>query len=146
VDFSSPYVKAGQHLLVPISAADDIALSTMNGASVGAQIGTAGAEEIKKYDQVLLKEYPEVGLALQDLVNGNLQGVVCDSPVAIDYALQNLNFKGKIKIAGDLMTSEDLGFAVRKGDAETLALLNSSLEAVKASGKLDEIKAKWGLK
>lgn len=146
VDFTAPYVKAGQHLLVPVSTADETSLATMGGTAVGIQIGTAAADEVKKFPEINMKEYPEIGLALQDLVNGNLQGVVCDSPVAIDYALQNPNFKGKIKIVGDLMTSEDLGFAVRKGDAATLALLNSSLEKVKASGKLDEIKAKWGLK
>jgi len=38
---------------------------------------------------------------------------------------------------------EYLGFAVKKGDTETLELINSALAAVKASGEYDQIFKKW---
>jgi len=144
-DFSAPYVQAGQVLLVPSSADDSITLEALSGKDVGAQIGTAGAMEVQKYPDINLKEYSEVGLAIQDMVNGNISGVVLDSPVAIDYALQNANFKGKVKLAGALLTAEDLGLVVKKGDAETLDLLNKALAAIEADGTLASIKKTWGL-
>lgn len=145
-DFSTPYINAGQVLIVPASDTVTTALADLKGKFVGVQIGTSGAFEVQKTPEINLKEYPEVGMAVNDLINGNLAGVVCDSPVAADYVLQNKDFAGKLKIVGEPMTAEELGLVVKKGDAETLALLNKGLEAIKANGKLAEIKAKWGLK
>lgn len=145
-DFSSPYLNAGQVLVVPNASADSTKLADLVGQNVGAQIGTAGGFEVQKYPGINLKEYPEIGLALNDLVNGNLAGAVLDLPVAADYALQNPSFRGKIKIVGELMTSEELGIVVRKGNAELLDLVNKGLATIISNGRLTEIKAKWGLK
>lgn len=145
-DFSSPYVNAGQVLLVPVADSATTSLADLAGKSVGTQIGTTGSLEVQKNPAISLKEYEQVGLAIGDLVNGNVAGVVIDSPVAADFALQNKDFKDKVKIVGEPMTSEELGIVVKKGDAATLELINKGLEAVAASGKLAEIKAKWGLK
>lgn len=144
-DFTAPYINAGQVLIVD-AASTLQSIEDLKGKTVGVQIGTSGAFAVQKYPEITLKEFSEVGMAVVDLVNGNVQGVVCDSPVAADYVLQNPQFNGKLKIVGAPMTAEELGMVVRKGDAATLALLNKGLEIIKANGKLDEIKAKWGLK
>ena len=145
-DFSVPYINAGQVLIVPTSDMTTTGLADLKTKSVGVQIGTSGAFEVQKTPEITLKEYPEVGMAVNDLVNGNLAGVVCDSPVAADYVLQNADFAGKLKIVGDPMTAEELGLVVQKGDTATAALLNKGLELIKANGKLAEIKTKLGLK
>lgn len=145
-DFTEPYVQAGQILLVPVAAPDDLEITALAGKTVGAQISTAGAIEVQKHPEINLKEYTEVGLAIQDMVNGNLDGVVLDSPVAIDYALQNPNFKDKVKTVGQLITAEDLGMVVRKGDTATLELISKGLSAIRENGTLQTIKAAWGMK
>ncbi|HOV94596.1 MAG TPA: basic amino acid ABC transporter substrate-binding protein [Spirochaetales bacterium] len=143
MDFSEPYVNAGQVLVVRKDITGVTTLADMVGKNVGAQIGTTGAIEIGKVSGVNLKTYDEVGLAFQDLVNGNIDGVVADSPIAANFALQNATYKEALMIVGQPFTDEYLGFAVKKGDTATLKLLNDGLAKVKSSGKLDELVAKW---
>ncbi len=143
MDFSEPYVNAGQVLVVRKETAGVATLADLKGKKVAAQIGTTGAIEIGKVEGVELKSYDEVGLAFEDLANGNVEGVVADSPIAANFALQNASYKDKLMIVGVPFTDEYLGFAFKKGDAKTLKLFNDGLAKVKSSGKLEELQAKW---
>ncbi len=69
--------------------------------SVGVQIETTGAFAVRELG-IEPKQYDSPDLALQDLVNGNLDAVVVDYPVAANYALQSDQFKGKLKIPSEL--------------------------------------------
>jgi len=142
MDFSAPYVNAGQ-VLVPKNASGVEIVADLKGKKVGAQIGTTGAIEIGKVAGVVLATYDEVGLAFEDLANGRIAGVVADSPIAADFAMQNPRFKDKMKIVGKPFTDEWLGIAVKKGDAAVLKLIDDGLAKIKASGELDKIAAKW---
>jgi polar amino acid transport system substrate-binding protein len=143
MDFSDPYVNAGQVLVVRKDAEAVTTLADMVGKKVGAQIGTTGAIEVGKVAGVELKSYDEVGLAFEDLSNGNIDGVVADSPIAADFALQNEKYKETLMIVGQPFTDEWLGFAFKKGDEKTRKLFNEGLAKVKESGKLNEIADKW---
>ncbi len=143
MDFSEPYVNAGQVLVVLKTLNGVTKLSEMVGMKVGAQIGTTGDIEIAKVAGVEKATYDEIGLAYEDLANGRIAGVVADSPIAADFALQNPKFKDKLKIVGEPFTDEWLGVAVKKGDAQTLKLINDGLAKIKANGKLEEIAKKW---
>jgi polar amino acid transport system substrate-binding protein len=143
MDFSEPYVNAGQVLVVRKETTGVTTLADLVGKKVGGQIGTTGVIEIGKVAGVVLKTYDEIGLAYQDLANGNIVGVVADSPIAANFALQNPTYKDKLMIVGKPFTDEWLGFAFKKGDAKTLKLFNDALAKVKSSGKLAELEAKW---
>jgi len=143
MDFSEPYANAGQVLVVQKTATGVSTIADLKGKKVGAQIGTTGAIEIAKNTDVKLASYDEVGLAFEDLAIGRIEGVVADSPIAANFALQNPKFKDKLMIVGTPFTDEWLGMAVKKGDAATLAILNDGLAKIKASGKLDELSKKW---
>ena len=143
MDFSEPYVNAGQVLVVRKSTTGVASLADLKGKKVAAQIGTTGAIEIGKVEGLELKSYDEVGLAFEDLANGNVEGVVADSPIAANFALQNASYKDKLMIVGVPFTDEYLGFAFKKGDAKTLKLFNDGLAKVKSSGKLEELQVKW---
>lgn len=145
MDFSTPYINAGQVLVVPM-ASTAVTMADLSGKSIGAQIGTTGAIEAAKYPEVELKTFDEAGLAIEALVNGAIDAVIIDTPVAANFALQREEYKEKLKIVGDVMTEEVYGVAVNKGNAAVLELINKGIEAITANGKLDELKAKWGLK
>ena len=49
---------------------------------------------------------------------GRIDAVICDTPVAADFALQRAEYKAKLKIAGDPFTDEWYGIVVQKGDQE----------------------------
>jgi polar amino acid transport system substrate-binding protein len=99
--------------------------------------------EIQKVQGVTLKTYDELGLAIEDLVNGRIAGVVADTPIAADFVLQNKNYKGKLKIVGEPFTQEFYGIAVKKGNKKVLDLINAGLAKVKESGKIKELENKW---
>jgi len=140
-DFSEPYINAGQVLVVAKTLKVN-SLAQMKGKKVGAQIGTTGAMETKKAG-VELKTYDEIGLAFADLAAGRIQGVVIDTPVAADYALQKAEYKDKLKIATAPFTQEQYGVVVKKGNKEVLDLINKGIKAVKAKGLDKQIEKKW---
>jgi len=143
MDFSIPYVNAGQVLIIRKSTGGVTELSQLAGKDVGAQIGTTGAIEVAKHPDIRLKTYDEIGLAVDDLVIGRLEGVVVDSPTAASYVLQNPTYKAKLKIVGAPFTSEYYGVAVKKGDTKDLDLINKGLEAVIKDGTRDALIKKW---
>jgi polar amino acid transport system substrate-binding protein len=142
MDFSIPYINAGQILIVP-NASNAVVLKDLAGKNVGAQIGTTGSFEVKKTEGVTLKTYDEIGLAFEDMATGRIDGVVCDTPVAADYALQRDEYKDKFKIVGEPFTEEYYGIVVKKGDKELLDLINKGIQAVQAKGIDKKLEAKW---
>lgn len=143
MDFSEPYLNAGQILVVPRSTPNRIILTGMIGKKLGAQIGTTGAFAIKETKGVTLKSYDEVGLAFEDMAAGRIDGVVCDTPVAANYALQKAEYQDKFKIVGQSFTEEYYGAVVKKGNTQLLEMVNRGIRAVKAKGIDKELENKW---
>lgn len=143
MDFSVPYINAGQVLIVQQSTSGVTVLKDLKGKAVGAQIGTTGGMEVDKVAGVELKSYDELGLAIEDLVNGRIAGVVADTPIAADYVLQNDNYKGKLKIVGEPFTDELYGVAVKKGNSKVLDVINAGLKKVLDKGLDEDVKDKW---
>jgi polar amino acid transport system substrate-binding protein len=146
MDFSTPYLNAGQILVVKSEVTGVTTLTDLNGKTVAAQIGTTGAFEIDKVkdgSQITEKTYDDIGLAFEDLVNGRVDAVVCDNPTAANYALQNDKYKGKLKIVGERFTEEYYGVAVKKGNSKVLDLINAGLKKVIDSGEAKKIEGTW---
>ena len=146
MDFSIPYINAGQILVVKSDMSGVEKLTDLAGKIVAAQIGTTGAFEIDKVkagSKITEKTYDEIGLAFEDLANGRVAAVVCDTPVAAQYALQNDSYKGKLKIVGQPFTEEYYGVAVKKGNKKVLDIINAGLKKVLDAGENKAIQDKW---
>jgi len=143
MDFSKPYINAGQVLVVPNDTKGVVVLADLKGKTIGAQIGTTGSFEVEKVEGLKLKSYDEIGLAFEDLVNGRIDGVVADTPVAADFALQNDSYKGRLKIVGDSFTDEYYGIAVQKGNMEVLEALNRGIDKVAGTATYEKVEDKW---
>jgi polar amino acid transport system substrate-binding protein len=143
MDFSKPYINAGQILVVPNATKGVKVLADLKGKTVGAQIGTTGSFEVEKVEGLKLKAYDEIGLAFEDLMNGRIDGVVADTPVAADFALQNESYKGKLKIVGDSFTDEYYGIAVKKGNTKVLEAINRGIDKVVGSAAYSKVEDKW---
>jgi len=138
--FSDPYFQAGQLVTVRKDNTDINSKDDLEGKVAGAQIGTTGSFEVEKIDGATLKIYDDIGLAFQDLINGQIDAVIADNPLALAYADKNPD---KLKIVGEVFTTEDYGIAVCKTKADLLAKINSGLKAVKEEGLIDELIQKW---
>lgn len=137
--FSDPYFAAGQIVTVRKDNTSITGKDTLTG-EVGAQIGTTGAMEVEKIKTATLKTYDDIGLAFQDLMNGQINAVVCDNPVALGYAGKNPD---KLKTVGGIFTDENYGIAVAKGKTELLAKINTGIKAIKSEGLLEQFSKKW---
>jgi len=142
MNFSTPYINAGQVLIVP-KTSNAVLISDLKGKKIGAQMGTTGGMEVKKAEGVELKSYDEIGLAFEDMAVGRINGVVCDTPVAAQYALQQDEYKEKFKIVGEVLTTEYYGIAVNKKSKKLLELINKGIKAVQAKGIDKQLEEKW---
>ncbi len=143
VDFSIPYVSVIQMLLV--RANETMTVDQMKADDtkiVGTQIGTTNEIVAKKnFPEARVKSFEDFGAAVLALLAGDIDGVVIDNVSAIGYMSQN---EGKMKVAGQLASDEQLGF-VFPPKSELRAAFDAALEAMKADGKLDELNRKWKL-
>lgn len=139
-NFSDPYYNAGQLIAVRIDYDEIAGPDDLAGKTAGAQIGTTGALEIMKIEGANLKTYDDVGQAFMDLMNGQIDAVVADSPLTVEYVAKNA---GKIKSVGEPFTEEYYGIAVKKGADELLAQINKGLAAVMERGLIEELADKW---
>ena len=137
--FSDPYFQAGQIITVQKSNTTITDKDTLTG-KVGAQLGTTGAMEVQKIAGATLKTYDDIGLAFQDLMNGQIAAVVCDNPVAMGYVGKNPD---KLKIVGGVFTDENYGIAVAKGKTDLLAKINAGIAAIKSEGLIEQLSTKW---
>ncbi|TFH37507.1 MAG: basic amino acid ABC transporter substrate-binding protein [Dehalococcoidia bacterium] len=137
--FSDPYFAAGQMVIVGVDNTTITGPTSLSGV-VGAQIGTTGAFEIEKVAAATLKTYDDIGLAVQDLMNGQIVAVVCDNPVALGYAGE---YPDKVKTVGDVFTDEYYGVAAAKGNEAVVAKINTAIAALEAEGKFEELIKKW---
>ena len=139
-NFTEPYFAAGQVVTVRLDNTDITGKDSLVGKTVGAQIGTTGAIETEKMEGVTLKTYDDIGLAFQDLMNGQIDAVIADNPLALGYVGENPD---KLKTVGEVFTDEYYGIAVCKTNTELLDKLNEGLAAVQAEGLIDTLTAKW---
>lgn len=143
MDFSTPYVNAGQVIIVKKGLKGLTTLSQFGGKKVGAQIGTTGAIEVAKYKNITMKTYDEAGLAVEDLNIGRIDAVVIDSPTAASYVLQNDKYKASLMIVGTPFTNEQYGIAVKKGNKKALEMINKGLATVIKDGTMAKLSQKW---
>lgn len=152
MDFSTPFLSITQSIIVPSGKRKISDLKGMKGAVVGTQMGTTGDIYLKD----MLEEnpslgygvrgYDDIGLAIEDMVNGNLDCVVCDSVIASDFVLANENYKNKMAVTGNVSeTGEPIAIAVRKGDTALLTLVNEAIAEMEKSGAIDALKKKWNI-
>ena len=88
----------------------------------------------------MVHDFGDLNSVIQELVNGNVNFVLVDKPIAQNFARSNSN----LVIAGPIITNEQYSYAVAHGDpGGFLAKINSALTAMKADGTFQRILDKW---
>ncbi|HVP23659.1 MAG TPA: basic amino acid ABC transporter substrate-binding protein [Conexivisphaerales archaeon] len=131
VNFTNPYWQADQSILVLNSSnSNPQSITDLAGKTVGVQTGTTGESLAEQYNTTLgpIKHYDTFLLAVLDLVNGKLDAVIVDSPVATAFTGQY-----SVRVASTVVTGEQWGFAVKIGNTSLLNGLNSALATFKGS-------------
>ncbi len=141
VDFTEPYLSNGLILVAKkgdeVSVADDF-----TGVPVGAQRATIAAQYIEEtHPKAKLNLYDTQENAYLDLTSGRIRALFSDKVTAA-YWLTSDEGQAFEQKGEEFNTDDTMGIAVRKGD-ELAAKFNTALQALKESGKYDEISAPY---
>jgi len=139
MNFSHPYFTAGQIITTLKSNTDITGSETLSGKSVGVQTGTTGDDLATSINGTDVKRYDEIGLAFVALMTNVIDAVICDNPVAYGYVAKY----DTLKNVGEVMSSEEYGIAVKKGEEELLEKINTALDELLAEGIIEELIEEW---
>ncbi|MDR7421963.1 MAG: basic amino acid ABC transporter substrate-binding protein [Armatimonadota bacterium] len=144
VDFSAPYLRYGQVVLVRQDESAITGVDALAGKVVAVQTGTTNDEKataLQKEGKLRdVRRYETFALAVQALLNRDVDAVIIDSYAADGFI--NLNV-GRLKKVGEPFTSEALGIAVKKGDETLKQAFDAALAQMAADGTLERLYQKW---
>ena len=142
VNFSDPYYRAAQVIIVPKEGATVASSADLAGKAIGVQEGTTGDIYVEEnVEGAQLNRFKKAVDAAIDLANGRLDAVVLDEQPALRIVAQN----DALMVLDEALTEEEYAIAVRKNNPELLAAINAGLAELEASGKKAELLEKYGL-
>lgn len=139
VNFSTPYETAVQVILVKegseIKSADDL-----EGKKIGVQAGTTGDDyATEDFGQDAVAQYTKYALAIQALINDQVDCCILDEPTAKAFAAENEG----LTVLETAYATEEYAVAFNKADTALLDAWNAAFDAIKADGTVDAIFAAY---
>lgn len=141
VDFTDRYYIAGLGAVVPADNDSIRTVKDLEGKTLGVTIGSTGEEAARKIPRADVRVYNTLSDAFTDLKHGAVEAVINDIPTNEYYTAKTEDHS--VKTAPVALNREDLGIAVKKGNKELLAKLNSGLSKIKKNGTFTAIYKKW---
>jgi polar amino acid transport system substrate-binding protein len=145
VNFTIPYYFTGMSMVASKKLAKDFKnLEDFNRPEVtlAVRLGATPVEAAKKYmPKAQLRQFDDESQAYQELLNDRVHAVVGSAPRPAFEAYENSD-KLFLPIKGTF-TKEPIGFAVKKGDPDTLNFLNNWITVVRAEGWIQEREHYW---
>ena len=109
---------------------------------IAARLGSTAEMAVRKYmPQAKLKLFDDESQVIQELRSGRVHALVASAPLPTFLALENPEVL--FLPLQEAFTREPIGFAVRKGDVDTLNYFNNWIRVVEAEGWLKERKQYW---
>jgi polar amino acid transport system substrate-binding protein len=143
VDFSIPYFKADQSLLVHkgTDAENATTLDAVKGLVLGAQESTTGLMYIRNTIKPSQTErvFGTTVAANQALLNKQIDAFVIDFPIAAGLVAENPD---ELTVAGQFVTNEDWGIVFEEG-SELREHVNRVLQEMIDDGTVQQLQEKW---
>jgi polar amino acid transport system substrate-binding protein len=145
VNFSVPYDYSGMSIVANRElAAGFKGLEDFNRSDVvlSVRLGATPVDAAKKYmPKAQLRMFDDESQAVQEVINGKAHAMVSSAPLP---AFQALKYPEKLFLPLEgTFTKEPIGFAVHKGDFDTLNFFNNWITVVTSEGWLKERKHYW---
>jgi polar amino acid transport system substrate-binding protein len=145
VNFTQPYEFSGMSIVAHKKVAagfDSLEDFNKPEVQIAVKLGTTAAAAAKKFlPKAKLRLFDTEPQAYQELRNGNVHAVVGSAPrpayEAVDYS------ETLFLPVQETFTKEPIGFAMRKGDPDTLAFFNSWITVATLEGWLEERHNYW---
>lgn len=145
VNFSIPYDHTGQAIVANKTlAAGFKSIEDFNkpDVTIALRLGSTAVTAVKQYmPRAKMTLFDDEAQAYQEVLNGKAHAVVGSAPTPAFYAIKYPD-KLFLPIEGTF-TQEPIGFAVRKGDFDTVNYLDNWITVVAAEGWFKERKHYW---
>jgi polar amino acid transport system substrate-binding protein len=142
LDFSDPYFDEVLGLVTKkgsgVATLEDAKSKNM---SVGVQAGTTSLD-LTKGKGIVAKEFKDSGKELLALQSGQVDMVVQDLPVVVDW-MKKPNVSSAFELSGQVPTHAQYGFAVKKGNSALLKAINESLSGAIKDGTWTKEYQQW---
>ncbi len=145
VNFTLPYDYSGMSIVAHKEKAAGFSnLEAFNkpDVEIAAKLGTTAAAAAKKHlPNATIRLYDDEAQTYQELRNGKVHAVVASAPRP---AFEAIKYSDSLFLpVKGTFTKEPIGFAMRKGDPDTLAFFNSWILNVNLEGWLQERHDYW---
>lgn len=143
VDFSIPYLTVGQAILynkTSFKTPPTYQELSQKQITIAVQLGTTGEFTARRmFPKAKILTFSTMDEAAFQVVSKRADIMVNDS-IYVKFLTQKYDTLGMVQ---ELLSLEDLGIAVRKGDFETLRWLDTFVQWAKTTGLIDELYKKW---
>jgi len=145
VNFSIPYDHTGMSLVAHRKLAagfKKIADFNNPGVSIAVRTGTTAAAAVQRFmPKARTRLFDDESQAIQELLLGRVHAVVASAPLPAYQAIANPD-RLFLPMQGEF-TKEPIGFAIRKGDPDSLNFLDNWIRVMETEGWLKERKHYW---
>ena len=147
IDFVA-YITVGTGIVVPAGNPNSIqGLDDLCGLTVAVQVGTIQVDMLNEQNDKCAEPIDVVTfdtnpLAVEDLRTGGADANFSDFPVSAEDAAQS---GGDLEVVETQIAPEPYGIGVRKASTELNGVIADAIQAIRDSGKYDQILAEWGL-
>jgi polar amino acid transport system substrate-binding protein len=134
INFTRPYYYTEQGLMAHKKKAAGFRVPDFNRPTVtiAARLGSTAAVAAKqKFPKAKIRLFDDEPAAVQELLNGNVHAMVSAQPLPSSTALE---YPKTIFVYDEVMMHEAIGIGVRKGDSDTLNLINNWIEINRNNG------------
>ncbi len=135
LDFSDPYFDANQGLLTKAGSGLD-SLESLAGTKIGVQQATTG-ETFAQDNGLDILQYEDLGLQIQALKNGDVEGIINDIAVLGPYT------SDEYVVGAEFSTGEQYGLGVKKGNTALLDAVDATIARIQSDGTYDTIYATY---
>ncbi len=141
VDFTDVYYYTPAGILVKEGGMQIAGVEDLAGKKVGVGAGTTYVKWLQDNSEAKPVIYATDADAFPDLAkdNGRIDFAFTAVPTSIEAIRQGQPFE----LSGDPLYYEDLAFAVKKGEADWLALLNYCIQKMHEDGSLTDMSETW---
>jgi len=143
VNFTRPYYYTEQGLMAHKKKAAGFKVSDFNSpdVTIAARLGSTAAVAAKQqFPKAKLRLFEDEPAAVQELRNGNVHAMVSAQPLPSSMAIE---YPDTIMVYDEVMMLEAIGIGVRKGDSDTLNLINNWIEINRNNGWIQSRYAYW---
>ena len=144
VNFTIPYDYAGQTICANKSLAAGFKTAAdfnRPDVKIGVRLGSTSVPAVRKFmPKAEMLQFKDEPALYQELLNGRIHAVVASAPTP---AFQAVKFPEKLFAINEPLSKELIGFAVRKGDPDTLNYFNNWILQMQAQGFLQDRHDYW---